>query len=125
MNKARRVLVVGVGAMTPAVIAADQVQARSVQPAAIRTAQGDTPRIALDQEALKRALLELSPAEKLRIAGDRIRLAKVTRRTTAPQDNTTLSTCKQGACGGQTSAPGVCVQRAKPPPAPVTPQRAR
>ena len=33
--------------------------------------------MALDQEALKSALLELSPAEKLRIAGDRIRLAKV------------------------------------------------
>jgi hypothetical protein len=39
-------------------------------------AQSDAPAIALEQKALKRALLELSPAEKLRIAGDRICLAK-------------------------------------------------
>src|SRR5207248_2030390 len=32
--------------------------------------------ITLDQEALKSALLALSPAEKLGIAGDRIRLAR-------------------------------------------------
>ena len=100
MNKARRVLVVGVGAMTPAVIAADQVQARSVQPAAIRTAQGDTPRIALDQEALKRALLGLSLADKLRIAGERIRLAK-----------SNVQSTSKGAAAIKQTASATCTQR--------------
>src|SRR5437588_13087352 len=76
MNKTRRMLVAGLGAMTPAFIAADHVQARSVERAAIAPVQSGAPALALDQEALKRVLLGLSPAEKLRIAGDRIRLAK-------------------------------------------------
>jgi len=76
MNKARRIVVAGLGAMTPAFVATNQVQARSIEGAAIAPAQSGAPAIALDQEALKRALLELSPAEKLRIAGDRIRLAR-------------------------------------------------
>jgi len=75
MNKARRIATAGLGAMTPAFLATDQIQARTVEGAAIGPAQSGAPTIALDQEALKRALLELSPAEKLRIAGDRIRLA--------------------------------------------------
>src|SRR5437660_935412 len=115
MNKARRVLVVGVGAMTPAVIAADQVQARSVQPAAIRTAQGDTPRIALDQEALKRALLGLSPAEKLRIAGDRIRLAKSKVQPTSKGTGAVKQTASAGATCTQRPATAAC----------TVPQRAR
>ena len=76
MNKARRMLIAGLGAMTPAFIATDQVQARTAEGAANEPIQTGAPTIALDQEALKSALLELSPAEKLRIAGDRIRLAK-------------------------------------------------
>jgi hypothetical protein len=124
MKKARRALVAGLGAITPAFVA-DGAQARSVEPAAIELAQSGVAVPVLDQEALKSALLALSPTEKLRIAGDRIRLAKVTKRTTAPQDSTTHSTCKQGACTGVTDAAVYCVQRAKPPPAPVTPQRAR
>ena len=75
MNKARRIATAGLGAMTPAFLATDQIQARTVEGAAIGPAQSGAPTIALDQEALKRVLLELSPAEKLRIAGDRIRLA--------------------------------------------------
>jgi hypothetical protein len=31
----------------------------------------------IDQDALKSALLRLSPAEKLRVAGNQIRLAKI------------------------------------------------
>src|SRR5438445_556744 len=76
MNKTRRMLVAGLGAMTPAFVATDHVQARTVEPAAIAPVRSGAPALALDQEALKSALLELSPAEKLRIAGDRIRLAK-------------------------------------------------
>src|SRR5207244_9260016 len=76
MNKTRRMLVAGLGAMTPAFIATNQVQARSIEDVAIAPAQSGATAIALDQETLKRALLGLSPAEKLRIAGDRIRLAK-------------------------------------------------
>jgi hypothetical protein len=77
MNKGRAVVVAGLGAMTPAFVATDQVQARAAEPAALGSpAESSAPTIALDQEALKSALLRLSPAEKLRIAGDRIRVAK-------------------------------------------------
>jgi hypothetical protein len=75
MNKARRIVVAGLGAMTPAFIATDQVQARAADGAAAAPVQSGALTIALDQETLKNALLELSPPEKLRIAGDRIRLA--------------------------------------------------
>src|SRR5205807_8019280 len=75
MNKARRMLIAGLGAMTPVFIATDQVQARTAEGAANEPIQTGAPTIALDQEALKSALLELPPAEKLRFAGDRIRLA--------------------------------------------------
>jgi hypothetical protein len=76
MNKARRFVVAGLGAMTPAFVATDQVQARGAETAALGPAESSASTIALDQEALKSALLGLSPAEKLRIAGDRIRVAK-------------------------------------------------
>jgi hypothetical protein len=76
MNKTRRIVVASLGAMTPALIATDQVQARAAEGAAITPVQSDAPTVAIEQEALKSALLALSPAEKLRIAGDRIRLAK-------------------------------------------------
>ena len=76
MNKTHRLMVAGIGAMTPAFIATDQLQARAAEGAAIGLAQSGRPAIALDQEALKSALLALSPAEKLGIAGDRIRLAR-------------------------------------------------
>jgi hypothetical protein len=76
MKKAHKVLIAGLGAMTPAFIATDQVQARPAERAAVEPIQSRVPTIAPDQEALKNALLGLSPAEKLRIAGDRIRVAK-------------------------------------------------
>jgi len=46
-------------------IATDQLQARAAEGAAIGLAQSGRPAIALDQEALKSALLALSPTEKL------------------------------------------------------------
>src|SRR5215472_15482250 len=77
MNRAQRIVFTGVGAMTPAFIAGDAAHARTVAAAAIEpVASGAT--ILLDQEVLKAALLALSPTEKLRIAGDRIRLAAKT-----------------------------------------------
>ena len=76
MNKGRRIAVAGLGAMTPAFIATDQVQARSADATRIAPAQTSASNITLDQETLKSALLALSPAEKLGIAGDRIRLAR-------------------------------------------------
>jgi hypothetical protein len=72
MNKARRILVAGVGALTPIFIL--DVTAR----AAVGPAQNGTAQAGIAspyQEALKRALLALSPGKKLRIAGDRIRLS--------------------------------------------------
>jgi len=76
MNKGRRIAVAGLGAMTPAFIATEQVQARSADATGIAPAQTSASNITLDQEALKSALLALSPAEKLGIAGDRIRVAR-------------------------------------------------
>jgi len=95
MNKARRMLIAGLGAMTPVFIATDQVQARTAEGAANEPIQTGAPTIALDQEALKSALLELSPAEKLRIAGDRIRLAAKARVVTR-------SSGRPGFSGAQT-----------------------
>jgi len=52
MDKARRMLVMGLGAVTPAFVAADGAQASSV-------ASG-TPAVASDQQALKSGLLALT-----------------------------------------------------------------
>jgi len=77
MNRAHRMVVTGLGAMTPAFIAGDAAQARTAASAAIEPAVSGAA-ILLDQEALKAALLALSPTEKLRIAGDRIHLVAKT-----------------------------------------------
>ena len=74
MNKARTLLAAGLGAMTPAFIVTEGLQAHPVAPAAV--APVAIPTDAGDQAALKSALLQLSPTEKLRSAGDRIRLGK-------------------------------------------------
>ena len=60
MNKGRRIAVAGLGAMTPAFIATDQVQARSADATGIAPAQTSASNITLDQEALKSALLALA-----------------------------------------------------------------
>jgi hypothetical protein len=102
-------LVAGLGAMTPAFIATDQVQARAAEGAAIAPAQNGAPTIVLDREALKNALLELSPAEKLRIAGDRIRLAKSNAPSTRKAVGATMcvTTCciVTKDCGGSARRP--------------------
>ena len=100
MNKTRRMLVAGLGAMTPAFIATNQVQARSIEDVAIAPAQSGATAIALDQETLKHALLGLSPAEKLRIAGDRIRLAKSKVQSTQHTAGRTNACVTAGTCGG-------------------------
>ena len=70
----------GLGAVTPALVAADGAQARLV-------ASG-TPAVASDQQTLKSGLLALTPAEKLRIGGDSIRLAQTNRGTASqPMNN--------------------------------------
>jgi hypothetical protein len=111
MNKVRRIVVAGLGAMTPAFIATDQLQARSAEGAAIAPDQSSAPTIALDQEGLKSALLGLSPAEKLRMAGDRIRLAKSnvqsTSKSTGAARQTATIGCQQvtkWGCGTQRRA---------------------
>src|SRR5439155_25331212 len=100
MNKARRIVVAGLGAMTPAFVVTDQVQARPAESAAVAPAQTGIRTIALDQEALKSALLGLSSAEKLRIAGDRIRLAK-----------SNVQSTSKGAAAGKQTASATCTQR--------------
>jgi len=74
MNKAWRILVAGVGAMTPALVLNVTVLA-AVAPASA-AAQRSTCSFTEDQDALKNRLLALSPTQKLRIAGDRIRLSE-------------------------------------------------
>jgi hypothetical protein len=92
--------------MTPAFMATDQVQARSTEDAATAPTPNGAATMALDQEALKRALLDLSPAEKLRIAGDRIRLAakaKVVTQSSGRQGlYQTLTNPVRRCLGGQT-----------------------
>ncbi len=100
MNKARRIVVAGLGAMTPAFVVTDQVQARPAESAAIAPAQTGVRTVALDQEALKSALLGLSSAEKLRIAGDRIRLAK-----------SNVQSTSKGAAAVKQTASATCTQR--------------
>jgi hypothetical protein len=102
-------LVASLGAMTPAFIATDHVQARAAEGAAITPVQSGAPTIAVEQEALKSALLELSPAEKLRIAGDRIRLAKSNVQSTRKAVGATMcvTTCciVTKNCGGSGQRP--------------------
>jgi hypothetical protein len=83
MKKVRRALVVGMGAMTPAFIHPSTAQA-AANPMPNEAAQGSTSTVALDQKALKSVLFALSPPEKLRIAGDRIRLSETTRQGGSP-----------------------------------------
>jgi hypothetical protein len=107
MKKVRRVLVAGLGAITPAFITADQIQARAAEDGASAPAQSGAPTVALDQEALKSALLGLSPAEKLRIAGDRIRLAKTKVQATSRSRvvKTTMVSCIPSLCDNKRSRP--------------------
>ena len=108
MNKARKVLVAGLGAMTPAFVLTDATQPRSVGPVTIAPTHSVAPDHALDQEALKRALLELSPAEKLRIAGDRIRLAKSKVQPTSKATGAAKQTASAGATCTQRPATTAC-----------------
>jgi len=111
MNNGRRMLVAALGTMTSAFVVAGQAEARSVESGVIAPAQSGAI-IALDQEELKRALLELSPAEKLRIAGDRIRLAKSKVQPTskatgaAKQTASAVATCTQRPATTACTAPG-------------------
>src|SRR5438094_10538992 len=61
MNKGRRIAVAGLGAMTPAFIATDQVQARSPDATVIAPDLTCAAIITLDQEATNRALHALYP----------------------------------------------------------------
>ena len=100
MNNGRRMLVAALGTMTSAFVVAGQAEARSVESGVIAPAQSGATAIALDQETLKRALLGLSPAEKLRIAGDRIRLAKSKVQSTQHTAGRTNACVTAGTCGG-------------------------
>jgi len=76
MNRSRRVLVAALGAMTPALLLEEGANARAANQAGMAEIQLGAPNIEPRHEAMKNALLALSPADKLRLAGDRIRLAK-------------------------------------------------
>jgi hypothetical protein len=88
MNKSRRLLLAGVGAMTPAfMLAGGAAKARTAEPAAMRHVQDALLATEQDMAALKQGLLALSPGEKLRIPGDRIRLAQKQTGTGTPKFN--------------------------------------
>jgi len=74
MNKARRILVAGVGAMTPVLMLS--MAHAGIERAPKGGGQDSICHTPRDQDDLKSFLLCLSPAEKLRIAGDRIRLSE-------------------------------------------------
>jgi hypothetical protein len=107
MNKARGLLVAGVGVMTPGLVITG-VQARTVAPAAIDPPPSGAQTVAFDQETLKHRLLGLSPAEKLRIGGDRIHLAKFNLSTQSrPNVKASSLAC---ATGGSCSTQGRATQ---------------
>jgi hypothetical protein len=106
MNKVR--LLAGVGVMTPAFVLDVTVQA------AIAPARTSISTDALDQELLKRSLLALSPAEKLRAAGDRIRLCAETlkppKTTVGPKKELQPCSGRGSGCTGPNTAPAPKIQ---------------
>jgi hypothetical protein len=102
MNK-MRLLAAGIGAATPAFIAGTAAEAHSFAAASGQTAQSTLATAGLDQETLKSTLLQWTTAEKLRRAGDRIRLAKSTR-----QSGTTTGTQRASDSGGSGRMPSGC-----------------
>jgi hypothetical protein len=106
MNKARKAMIAAMGAMTPAFIAPDQAAARTIEGIGTENLAGCSPTLALDREALKIGLLEFSPGDKLRIAGDRIRLAEAPKTGAA---GTRVCTNNNSGCPGN-----VTVVAAKP-----------
>jgi hypothetical protein len=83
VNRSREFLLAG--AMTPAfALNGGAAEARFVEPVANGHVQNTRLGSERDKAALKQALLALSPAEKLRIASDRIRVAKKQTGTSNP-----------------------------------------
>lgn len=80
MNRSRRMLVAALGAMTPALLLEAGAMAHAANQTGITEIQLGAPNIGPGHEAMKNALLALSPADKLRLAGDRIRLAKANKK---------------------------------------------
>jgi hypothetical protein len=76
MNKARTVLMTALGAMTPALLVEEEAKAHTAYQAVAVEFQHGAPGTGPEPDAMKSALLALSPADKLRLGGDRIRLAK-------------------------------------------------
>jgi hypothetical protein len=108
LNKVR--LLAGVGVMTPAFVL-------DVAQAAIELApevRGNISTTALNQDLLKRSLLALSPAEKLRIAGDRIRLCAETlkppKTTVGPKKQLAPCSDRMSGCNGPNTAPAPKIQ---------------
>ena len=76
LKRSRRVLgAAALGAITPAVLLEQGARAHAAHQTGMTAIQNGAPSIGPGHEAMKSALLTLSPADKLRIGGDRIRLA--------------------------------------------------
>src|SRR5262245_50222822 len=76
MKRSRRVLgAAALGAITPAVLLEQGTRAHAAHQTGVTAIQDGAPSIGRGHEAMKIALLTLSPADKLRVGGDRIRLA--------------------------------------------------
>jgi hypothetical protein len=102
MNK-MRLLAAGIGAATPAFIAGTAAEAHSFAAASDQIAQSTLATPGLDQETLKSSLLQWTTSEKLRRAGDRIRLAK-----SMGQIGTTTRTQRASDTGGSGRMPSYC-----------------
>ena len=83
MNRSRRMLVAALGAITPALLLEQGAGAHAAHQTGDQTGMTAIPDEATSigpaQEAMKSALLALSPGDKLRIGGDRIRLARASK----------------------------------------------
>jgi hypothetical protein len=76
VKRSRRALLTAMATMTPGFFAEGPAQAHSRAPEPAVSLQDNTTTTIWAEQKLKQALLALSPAEKLRIAGDRVRLAR-------------------------------------------------
>jgi hypothetical protein len=82
MRKFRKIQLLGVGVLTPSLVGQPQIaEARSAdfaEPLKLVAANASTAKLV---EMFKREVFALTPAEKIRIAGDRIRLSEQNSKT--------------------------------------------
>jgi hypothetical protein len=89
MIRSRKVIFTAIATMTPAFFAEVSAKAYSPAPLAAVAIPDDASGVVLGKQLLKQKLLAMTPTEKMRLGGDRIRLAK-------SSNNAASSGSKQG-----------------------------